>query len=157
MTTATRQEPLFREVQGFPQWLLVIPVGVLVFILSVVFLEEPNVLDVLVPTIILSVVSVLFALARLETEVREDGLYIRFFPFHWTFQRFAFPEFASARVRQYSALGEYGGWGVRYNFFGNGRAYNVSGSEGVQLVFKDGQKLLIGSQRAEELSSAINS
>ena len=36
-----------------------------------------------------------------------------------------------------------------------GRAYNVSGREGVRLDFADGKHLLIGSQRAEELAAAI--
>jgi TATA-box binding protein (TBP) (component of TFIID and TFIIIB) len=50
---------------------------------------------------------------------------------------------------------EYGGWGIKYGR--KGKAYNVSGNRGVQLVFKDGKQLLIGSQRAEELAEAISS
>jgi TATA-box binding protein (TBP) (component of TFIID and TFIIIB) len=41
--------------------------------------------------------------------------------------------------------------------FGAGKAYNVSGNKGVQLVFKNGKKLLIGSQKADELAKAIES
>jgi len=37
------------------------------------------------------------------------------------------------------------------------RAYNMSGNQGVQLVFKNGKKLLIGSQKADELAEAIRS
>ena len=33
----------------------------------------------------------------------------------------------------------------------------MSGNKGVQLVFKSGKRLLIGSQRAEELEAAIRS
>ncbi|NLK25486.1 MAG: hypothetical protein GX307_02790 [Euryarchaeota archaeon] len=36
-----------------------------------------------------------------------------------------------------------------------GKAYNVSGNRGVLLKLKDGNSLLIGSQRAEELDAAI--
>jgi hypothetical protein len=37
-----------------------------------------------------------------------------------------------------------------------GKAYNVKGDRGVQLVFTDGRLLLFGSQQADELASAIN-
>jgi len=36
-----------------------------------------------------------------------------------------------------------------------GKAYNVSGNRGVQLEFTDGKCLLIGSQKPEQLDSAI--
>ncbi len=48
---------------------------------------------------------------------------------------------------------EYGGWGIRYGM--KGMAYNVSGNRGVQLEFETGKRLLIGSQRPEELVSQI--
>jgi hypothetical protein len=34
-------------------------------------------------------------------------------------------------------------------------AYNVRGDRGVQLVLRDGRRVLIGSQRADELAKAI--
>lgn len=36
-----------------------------------------------------------------------------------------------------------------------GRAYNVRGSRGAQLVLGEGKRLLIGSQREEKLPNAI--
>jgi hypothetical protein len=38
-----------------------------------------------------------------------------------------------------------------------GGAYNMKGNRGVQLVFKNGIRLLIGSQEAENLEQAIRS
>jgi hypothetical protein len=58
-------------------------------------------------------------------------------------------------ARTYRPILEYGGWGIRYSPFGQGCAYNVSGNRGVQLELADGQRILIGSQRAEELARAI--
>ncbi|MFC1780689.1 hypothetical protein ACFLZ8_00305 [Planctomycetota bacterium] len=102
-------------------------------------------------------IAVLFVLLRLETEVRSDGLYVRFSPFHIRFKRFDPEDLSEYYARQYKPVREYGGWGIRCGLFGKGRAYNVSGNKGVQLVFNDGKKLLIGSQRAEELEQAIRS
>ena len=46
-----------------------------------------------------------------------------------------------------------GGWGFRWG--SSGRAYNLRGNRGVQLTLADGGRLLLGSQRADELAAAI--
>ena len=102
-------------------------------------------------------IAALFVLLMLETEVRSDGIYVRFSPFHIHFKRFAPEDLSEFYARQYKPIMEYGGWGIRFGLFGKGKAYNVSGNKGVQLIFKNGKKLLIGSQRAEELEVAIRS
>jgi hypothetical protein len=91
--------------------------------------------------------------ARLEVTVSDDGILIRFFPFHRHGRRIALRDVTEARARTYEPITEYGGWGIRYGF--NGMAYNVSGHEGVQLVLVNGKSILIGSQRSEELEAAI--
>ncbi len=58
-----------------------------------------------------------------------------------------------AYYREYSPLAEFGGWGIRFGT--EGRAFNLRGNRGVQLELKSGRKVLIGSQRAEELAEAI--
>jgi len=95
-------------------------------------------------------------LNRLETEVRADGLYVRYFPFHRRFRRFEAEDLSECFARKYRPILEYGGWGIKGGWKG-GRAYNVSGNEGVQLVFKNGKRLLIGSKEANELEAAIRS
>jgi len=49
---------------------------------------------------------------------------------------------------------EFGGWGIRTSGDG-GRAYNAYGNMGVQLVLTDGKRVLVGTQRAEELLAAL--
>jgi hypothetical protein len=94
----------------------------------------------------------LLASARLVTEVTVDALSIRFHPFHR--KPLVIRGIATAAARRYRPIAEYGGWGIRYGWKG-GRAYNVSGDEGVQLVLANGRRILIGSQRARELEMAI--
>ncbi|MBW3623816.1 MAG: hypothetical protein KY468_10465 [Armatimonadetes bacterium] len=96
----------------------------------------------------------LFYTVRLVTEVREDGLYVRFFPFHLRPNKAAPEDLLRWEAVTYSPLREYGGWGIRYGR--NGKAYNVSGNRGVQLEFRDGRRILIGSQRPEELAAALD-
>lgn len=95
--------------------------------------------------------------ARLVTEVRDDGIYIQFFPFHRSFRGFLWEEIESFEARTYRPILEYGGWGIRFS--SAGRAYNVSGNKGLQLAFRGarGERVLIGSQRPEELAMAVES
>jgi hypothetical protein len=90
----------------------------------------------------------------LITEVRGDGIYIRFIPFHLKFRTMPFEAIQTYEERTYRPLREYGGWGIRVG--AGGKAYNISGNRGVQLVLLSGRKILIGSQKPEELVLAIN-
>jgi len=97
----------------------------------------------------------LFFVGKLVTEVRPDGIYARWAPFHREAKRFVYEDIAEYEARKYSPIFEYGGWGLRYSR--KGGAYNVHGNRGVQLVFTNGKRLMIGSQRADTMVNAIHS
>ena len=96
----------------------------------------------------------MFWWARLLTIVEGDRLRVSFRPF---LVRRNLP---ASEIVQFSSHGstvpilEYGGWGLRWRP-GKGKAYNVSGDRGVRLTLSDGEKLLVGSRRPEELEAAI--
>lgn len=157
--------PVFREVQRFRQvWVLVVVFAVAglqwVAVVEQLFLNRPfgdkPMPDV--PLVLLCLIfgiglPMLFLFGQLITEVRNDGIYIRFSPFHWSFRRIAFTEIKQSKVRIYHPIREYGGWGIRVRW--KRKAYNVSGNHGVELELLNGSRLLIGSQRAEEFWRAI--
>jgi hypothetical protein len=58
------------------------------------------------------------------------------------------------QVVQYRPILDYGGWGIRAGRNGE-RVLNARGNRGVNLELADGSKLLIGSQRAEELAETL--
>ena len=95
----------------------------------------------------------LFLVAHLRTEVRGDGLYLRYFPFHLSFRPIPLDRVTAVEAVTYRPLRQYGGWGIRWAR--KGRAYNPTGDRGVKLTYVDGRHLLIGSQRPEELAAAI--
>ena len=97
---------------------------------------------------------VLFYSLKLYTEVRYDGLYIRFFPLQFHSHKISYAEIKTYEIRTYSALKEYGGYGIRFGK--NGKAYNISGNMGVQFEFQNGKRLLIGTQKPEELIQALD-
>jgi hypothetical protein len=90
---------------------------------------------------------------QLVTEVRGEGVQVQF-KWFWRPRLIPLSTIHSYEVVTYRPLADYGGWGIRYGFNG-GKAYTSSGNRGVQLEFKDGGRLLIGSQRPEELAHAI--
>ena len=96
---------------------------------------------------------VLFYNIRLKTRVSEEGLHYQFFPIHLKERTIPFDDIESFKARKYSPLKEFGGWGIRFGF--EGKAYNVSGDEGLQLVLKNERKVLFGSQKAKELEKAM--
>jgi hypothetical protein len=157
----------FREEQRFKQawlWLIIlVPVACCWFgayvqlILKKPFGNNPA------PDWLLTILWVVFGIflplffysVKLETEVRRDGIFLRFYPFHIKYRMMPFEEITSYEVVKYSPFREYGGWGIRYGK--SGKAYNVSGNRGVQLALKSGRRILLGSQKPEQLAEAIRS
>lgn len=172
----TAQPVRFREEQRFRQmwiWLLTLPlcvgiIGLFAWIMVVQLLLGRPVGNQPMPDLMLMITGPLFMLlmagllwmmwaARLITEVRDDGIYIRFFPFHRRFHGFRWGEIESSEACSYRPILDYGGWGIRFG--AGGKAYNVSGNRGLQLTFGGGRRggVLIGSQRPEELATAVES
>ena len=161
-----RVYPLYQETQHFRQswlWVLVLFISLLSLyglvqqlLLGIPFGTNPA------PDAVVVIIAVIFGLmlpaflyqTNLTTEVHSDGFYIRFFPFHLSFHRIAAEDIKGFEALTYHPLRDYGGWGIRYGR--KGKAYNVSGNRGVQLVLADGKQLLIGSQRPDELAEALS-
>ena len=78
-----------------------------------------------------------------------------FFIFHFHFfpKRFEWSQLDDVIVRKYNPLKEYGGWGLRG--FGKKKAMTVAGNWLVEIVFVNGQSLLIGTCKPEELKAAL--
>ena len=94
----------------------------------------------------------LFAWAQLRVTVTDESVLIRYVPF--TRRAIPLAVILGANAREYDAIREYGGWGIK-GWSRDKRAYNVSGSQGVELFLRDGRSVMLGSQRAEELAGAI--
>ena len=84
---------------------------------------------------------------RLKTRVSEEGLHYQFFPIHLKERTIPFRDIESFKARKYSPFKEFGGWGIRFGF--EGKAYNVSGKEGLQLVLKKQKKSFIRKPKSE--------
>mgnify|MGYP001004894480 CR=1 FL=1 len=149
----------FHEKQRFNQWwlwLLLLIIGYFIFEPIYFSLSEGKTLSVdqWIGFLILTLIILLFLLVKLETKIQDNGIYVRFFPFIPKFKFYPWGNISIAVVRKYSPLMEYGGWGVRWG--GNGTAYNVKGNKGLQLKFKSGNALLVGTQKPDELQKVLD-
>jgi hypothetical protein len=89
---------------------------------------------------------------RLIVEVYPDYVSVRYVPL--LRRRILTAEIAHCRAQSYRPIVEYGGWGIR-GWSRRRVAYNVRGNRGVELELRDGRRVMIGSQRADELEAAL--
>ncbi len=144
----------FTEKQRFTQWWLWLLLSAVMMYIIYNFIEDRqyfSTLELAISILIPILVIILFLAIRLETKIDAQGIYVRFFPFQITFRHYPWRNITKAYVRKYSPLGEYGGWGIRLGLFGTGKAYNVKGNQGLQIILNDEKKILIGTQKQNEL------
>ena len=152
---------LFSEKQKFRQWWII-----LLFLIPFATniwqnytenqrfkLDFPAIYSVVFVIILIIILFIL--IMSLKTEITTEGVSVQFFPFHRKPRFFPWQNINSIYVRKYKPLLEYGGWGIRVGLFGKGLAYNVSGNMGIQLALNNNKNLLIGTQRPEEVSIAL--
>ena len=98
-------------------------------------------------------ITIFVSIQKLTLKIDEGSIYVSFRPYFGT-KAFRMDEFQQIHVRKYQPIMEYGGWGLRLGF-GKNKAYSISGKWGLQLVFQDGRKLLIGTKEPDRLKAVI--
>lgn len=98
---------------------------------------------------------ILLFFTKLILEVRDDGLYIRYMPFHFRYKQFLFKDIKHYESIIYSPLKRFGGWGIRINLNGE-TAYNMNGKQGLELKLRN-QTVVIGTQNPNEIKKAMDS
>lgn len=158
---------LFAEKQRFTQgWLIVLMALVVsgtsaITIYQMVTGKEVGNNPASTPSLIignlflLGFVLFFFFWMNMKTEIKEDGIYVKFFPFHLKWRFYSWSELSKCYVRNYAPISEYGGWGIKGKMFKEDIAFNVSGKQGLQLEFVSGKKVLIGTQKKEEIKMVL--
>jgi len=171
-TNTNKSAMIFEEKQKFNQtwlWILMVIPGItMIGIFGIAFYKQiiqgqpfgnhpmsNPALFITGSLVILIVFSVflLFCFSNLTTIIDKNEINLRFFPFHWSFRKYAWSSIERFEIITYKPISEYGGWGIRYG--NKGKAYNIRGNVGLQLYFKNGKKILIGTQKGSELSNFL--
>ena len=160
------EDSIFSEKQSFRQiwlWILLITIDLVHFVTiftpyftqSVNGIARTDIGETIFSAAILIITTLLFYLMRLETTIKSDGIYYRFFPFQVKLKKISWEDISQAYIRKYNPIMEYGGWGIRNGFLRSGKAYNVSGNEGLQIIYTNDKRFLIGTKKAEEIKSML--
>lgn len=145
---------IYLEKQSFAKiWVIVLLSLLLLIPLIDIYREHKEIGDLTFDFGLLIILALIiyFAFARLCTTIDADGIEITFLPFAWR-KRWAWRDVQKVYIRKYS-LYEFGGWGHRIG--SGGVAYTSKGKYGVQLEFKNGKKILVGTQHPEEIQQFI--
>ena len=158
---------IFKETQRFNQWWMHLIMAVLVlfllFALYQWFIVETTVGNVSASdslgqiVVILSIVPIVLFLCilRLKTVVDEKGIHYQFFPIHLSLKLIRWNEIDNCSVRAYHPIKEYGGWGYRISLGDRGKALNIRGNQGIQIVLSNGKNLLLGTQKPKEAEETL--
>ena len=145
----------FHEDQRFRQsWLwLLVAVASVVAVISRASAPGMTVAAIVATVLTGALIAAIVAFARLETEVRDDRILVRFHGL-WPTRRIPLKDIEDYEARRYT-LWESGGWGVHFTM--RGIAYNVRGNDGVVFRLKKGSggPVLVGTQRPGEFAEAV--
>ncbi|NLJ48581.1 MAG: hypothetical protein GX428_03210 [Candidatus Atribacteria bacterium] len=167
MNIENSNQVFFKEIQTVKsQWLwglVLIPIVVLLYGMVQQFIfKKPwgnNPMSdtglLIVGLIVVAGLPLFVFLNRLEIQVSNYGIYYRYRPFHFQYQRIPKENLLSYQIVHYRPLRDHGGWGIRYGKYG--KAYTLSGETGVQLVTIDQKKILLGTLKPEEIHNALDS
>ncbi len=165
--------PVFSETQKI-RTLWILPV-LLIFVGTLVFLwyglyrqlvlghpfgshPAPNaflIVIVVLETVVSFLICAFIASMKLVVEAHTEGLRVHFFPIKKL--RIPYASIARLEARDYRPVKEYGGWGVKFSWSHKARAFTMSGHRGVELFLNNGERVMVGSQRADELASILRS
>ncbi len=150
----------FQEKQKFTQWWLWLILIVTAFVpfiglsrqlfLAHKFGDNP-ILDssMVIFAVTMAVIIILFLVMNLKTEIDQKEIRMNFFPF--VNKRIEWNDVKKAEVLNYGFVG---GWGIRL-FTDYGTVYNTRGNKGLALELQNGKRIVIGTQKEQELNRII--
>lgn len=155
--TDTQRAPRVMKILFYVLLAVVVLVPTAIHVLLHVSGEEPE--GPLWPVLLVTVsvpllLSLLFGRSTLTVEIDDDGVSVRFRPFHRRPRRFAWDEIERIAVRKVSPLGEFGGWGIRYGW-GRKTGYVWDGTEGLVLSLRNGRTIVVTVKDGEAVRAAL--
>ena len=106
-----------------------------------------------VGAVVVVAVALLFYRIRLTTEVREDGVYVQFEPFHRSPRHVPFEAIGAVETERVGLL-TYGGLGIR--FTPGTVAYLTTTGDAVRLVRPGRRTVVVGTAHPREFVDAID-
>jgi hypothetical protein len=164
-TTRSENGIIFQEKQYFDKWMgffalagiiIMINVGTLLTIFFVIP-GVPRILLILagIPIFLFVIIGFVFAKMEMTTEVRSDGLYIRYRPTQRIFRHYPFNTIESCEKTKGEIFDWINNWRIRR--YPSRTIYQCGSHEKVLIRLTNGKILLLDSQYPDELVTAIAS
>ena len=109
--------------------------------------------DVIGWTVFLWLIYLRLITVRLVTEVRKGELIVRMRGL-WRLRRVPLDHIQAVETITHDIARDYGGYGIRSTR--EGKAYVAGGGRGVRVTLAAGEKLVVGSQRPDELARRLH-
>ena len=93
--------------------------------------------------------------STLHIDITSESVQVRFAPFHRTPRTFAWNDVERVIVRPVNPFGEFGGWGIRWNF-SKITGYVWRGKTGIDLRMRDGRRVVITIEDIATASDVIH-
>ena len=104
--------------------------------------------------IFVALVAIFFLFIKLKTRVDEIGIHYQFYPFHFSCKLISWNSISKCYIRNYNAISEYSGWGLKFSK--KVKSFTTKGNIGLQIELKTGHKVLIGTQKKEEIQRTLD-
>lgn len=101
--------------------------------------------------IMIMVMALIFNL-KLTTRIDSSGIHYRYFPLI-KLRKIPKEQIRSEEVITFSPLTDHGGWGIKGN--SSTKAFTLVGDKGLLLDINEKKKIVIGTQKSQELSEFI--
>jgi hypothetical protein len=156
---------VFIESQRFDQWwfrLIIILVSIICIVTVVKSYSNvqsepaPFWISLVASLFTLIIVLSIAFLLKLEIKIDELGIHYGFWPINRRLKFISWSDVKKCSVVKYNPIVDYGGWGYKMGIFrATGTAMSVRGNIGIQIVFKSGKQLLIGTQKKEDAEKVL--
>jgi len=104
-----------------------------------------------------AIFGLLFPYLMLKTalilQVRPDGFYFRYYPFHLRYHKISWLEIKDVEVINFSAIRDFGGYGIKYAK--GAKIYVAKGNKGLKVTLMSGRQLIFSSDNPEMLLSYL--
>lgn len=135
--------------------ILILELPMLIVVSTIVWTSDSQEATWVIPLIflIMGLVFLFLMSFKLETRIDTNSIKYRYVPFFSKWRTILKTEIKTIEVINYSPISDFGGWGIKGN--STTKAYSILGDQGLLIDSGQKKKIMIGTQKAAELSSFI--
>jgi hypothetical protein len=152
---------VFKEQQRFTQWWIWLPLIslLLLFIYGAIqqlffgipYGDKPmSNLGIILFSLFFFLFVLFFRLLTLKVNIDEKGISYKFSPLHRSDTFIDWKNILTVSIITFKPILDVGGWGIKHG------SYTVKGNIGIKLSLKNGEQVIIGTQKKAEATQILN-